>query len=152
MPKQIRWMLVNILSCLPAVSIRRKGNGASGMKRNHLVKAVSAVALISAAILAGSALAFAGTPTLGVDCGVGASMVGSDLAGKVTLGVPTTSCTLTFGVPYTTNAPACSATNETNGGGNPIAIGAATTTTTLVLASSTGWATGDIISYSCQEY
>jgi hypothetical protein len=116
------------------------------------------------AILAGtvvlfwSAISLAGVPTLGPDCGAtAASVVGSDAAGKVTLGVPdpalpvTGTCTLTFGVPYT-NPPSCSATNETNGGGFPAPAGTRSTHSTLVIGSSAGSAPGDVISYSCQEY
>ena len=52
-------------------------------------------------------------PTLGPDCGAGASIVGSDLAGKVTLGTNVTTCTLTFSSTWA-NAPACTAVSETN--------------------------------------
>jgi hypothetical protein len=108
-------------------------------------------------VLLWSGSSFAGTPLLGPDCGTGAAIVGSDSAGKVTIGAPeigvplTGTCTLSFSVSYT-NPPACSATNETNGGNFPTPAGAKTTYTTLVLGSSAGWITGDIISYSCQGY
>jgi hypothetical protein len=104
-----------------------------------------------------SAAAYAGTPSPGADCGAGATIVGSDSAGKVTLGthergVPVSGlCTLTFAVPYT-NPPACSATNETNRGGFPAPIGTRTTNTTLVIGSSAGSAPGDVISYICADY
>jgi len=114
--------------------------------------------LIAGAIaLLWSAAAFAGTPMLGADCGAGAAIVGSDSAGKVTLGTPEHSatvtglCTLSFGVPYT-NPPACSATNETNHGGFPAPMGTRTTNTTLVIGSAAGSAPGDIISYNCADY
>jgi hypothetical protein len=72
----------------------------------------------------------------------------------VTLGKPDTTvqvsgiCTVTFGTPYS-NAPACSATNETNAGGLPVSIGTRTTKSTLeiVLAEP-----GDVISYLCLDY
>jgi hypothetical protein len=101
-----------------------------------------------------SAAAFAGTPTLEPDCGIGATIVGSDSAGKVTLGKPDPSlevsgtCTLTFGAPYT-NAPACSASNETNSGGLPTPIGTRTTAAALELVFSVP---GDVISYVCADY
>ena len=60
-------------------------------------------------------------------------------------------CTLTFGVPYP-NAPACSAMNETNGGGFSVAVGVKTTNTTLELNSLSAWSVGDVISYMCQDY
>jgi len=104
-----------------------------------------------------SQASFAGTPTLGTDCGTTAAAIGSDTAGKVTIGVPdpllpyTGTCTLTFGTPYT-NAPACTAMNETNGGGYPAPAGTRSTQTTLTLGSTVGWAAGDVISYSCLDY
>jgi hypothetical protein len=110
-----------------------------------------------AAMLCWSAVSFAGTPTLGTDCGTTAVLVGSDLAGKVTIGTPdpllpnTGTCTLSFGAPYP-NAPACTAMNETNGGGFPVPMGTRTTTTTLTLGSSAGWVVGDVIAYSCLDY
>jgi hypothetical protein len=104
-----------------------------------------------------SEASFAGTPTLGTDCGTTAAAIGSDTAGKVTIGVPdpllpyTGTCTLTFGTPYP-NAPACTAMNETNGGGYPAPAGTRSTQTTLTLGSTGGWAAGDVISYSCLDY
>ena len=104
-----------------------------------------------------SGASFAGTPTLGTDCGTTAASVGSDTAGKVTIGTPdpllpyTGTGTLTFGTPYP-NAPACTAMNETNGGGYPAPAGARTTQTTLTLGSTVGWAAGDVIAYSCTDY
>jgi hypothetical protein len=107
--------------------------------------------LAGTAMLCWSAAAFAGTPTLGPDCGTGAAIVGSDAAGKVTLGQGATTCTLSFSVPYT-NAPACSATNETNGGGISIPVGPSTTVTTLLLSSVYPWHASDVISYICLDY
>jgi hypothetical protein len=51
-------------------------------------KGVLTALLAGTAVLLGSAAAFAGTPTLEPDCGIGATIVGSDSAGKVTLGKP----------------------------------------------------------------
>ena len=71
--------------------------------------------LAGAALLLWPGMSFA-APTLGADCGAGASIEGSDLAGKVTVGTNTVgTCTLTFALP-STNAPSCVAMNETNGG------------------------------------
>jgi hypothetical protein len=128
--------------------------------RRHLANTGRALTAMLAGtiILSWSAISFASTPTLGPDCGLtGASIVGSDAAGKITLGVPDPTipppgtCTITFSVPYT-NPPACSAMNETNGGGFPAPAGTRTTNTTLVIGSSVGSAPGDVISYTCQEY
>jgi hypothetical protein len=127
--------------------------------RRHFTRTRGALTaiLVGTAVLFWSAISLAGVPTLGPDCGTGASIVGSDAAGKVTLGTPdplipsTGTCTVTFSVPYT-NPPACSATNETNGGGFPAPTGAKTTNTTIVLGSSGGSVPGDVISYTCQEY
>jgi len=127
--------------------------------RRQSTRTGGAIAAIVAGMVAlfSSAIAFAGTPTLGTDCGAGASIAGSDTAGKVTLGVPdplipaTGMCTLTFSVAIT-NPPACSATNESNGGGFPAPAGTRTTNTTLVIGSSVGSAPGDVISYHCLDY
>ena len=113
--------------------------------------------MAGAVLLVWSAASFAGTPTLGTDCGTTATSVGSDTAGKVTIGVPdpllpdTGTCTLTFGTPYP-NAPACTAMNETNGGGYPAPAGSRTTQTTLTLGSTVDWVAGDVIAYSCLDY
>ena len=124
------------------------------MQRDSLrtVRALSA-SVVGAFALLWTAGAFAGTPTLESDCGVGATIAGSDSAGKVTLGKPDPNevngtCTITFGVPYT-NPPACTASNETNSGGFPTPMGTRTTTTSLELASA---APGDVISYVCADY
>lgn len=120
-------------------------------------KSVATALLAGAAVLIWSAAAFAATPLLGVECGTGAVIAGSDSAGKITLGTPdplipaTGTCTLSFSVPYT-NPPACTATNETNGGGFPAPVGAKTTYTTLIIGSSVGSLPGDVISYSCASY
>ena len=105
--------------------------------------------IAGAAVLLWSAASYAGIPALGADCGQSASIVGSDSAGKVTLGAaPSLSCTLTFSVPYP-NAPACSATNETNG---PRALGATTTPSNAAIVTIYPWVAGDVISYLCVEY
>ena len=109
--------------------------------------------LAATVVLLWSVASFAGTPTLGPDCGAGAALVGtsSDTAGKVTLGDTPSTCTLRFGVPYT-NAPACTGTNETSSGGNPVAVGTRTTPATLVLSAYVPWSGGDVLSYMCLDY
>ncbi len=130
--------------------IEKRESGALNMQRNSFT--TTAITILAAMVLLlWSAESFAGTPTLGPDCGAGASITGSDSAGKVTLGTSPSSCTLTFGVPYP-NAPACEATNETNGGGYSLAVGTKTTVSTLDLNSSMSWSAGDVISYLCQDY
>lgn len=115
-------------------------------------RGVLTASLAGTVLLFWSAISFAGTPTLGPDCGTGAAVVGSDSAGKVTIGAGMAgTCTLTFSVPYT-NAPACSATNETNGGGSAVFVGARTTPATMEMDQISPWNSGDVISYSCQEY
>src|SRR5438128_452489 len=112
---------------------------------------VTAALVAATVVLLWSAPSSAGTPSLGTDCGTAAVIVGSDTAGKVTLGSPvvgvpdTGTCTLGFSVPYT-NPPACSATDETNGGGFPAPTGTRTTNTTIVLGFSTGSVPGDVVS------
>jgi hypothetical protein len=127
--------------------------------QRYLAKTSGALRIMAASgiLLLWSAVSFAGTPILGTDCGSTATIIGSDAAGKVTLGTPdplipaTGTCTLTFSVPYT-NPPACAATNETNGGGFPTPMGTRTTNSTLVIGSSTGSPSGDVVSYACQDY
>ncbi len=113
--------------------------------------------LAGTAVLLWSAASFAASPLLGPDCGSGAAIVGSDAAGKVTLGAPAPgspmapACTLGFSVPPL-NPPACTATNETNGGGAAVAVGVRTTTTALEMDQLTPWNPGDVISYMCVGY
>jgi hypothetical protein len=107
--------------------------------------------LAGATMLCWSAASFAASPLLGPDCGTGAAIVGSDAAGKVTLGAGVTTCTLEFSVPPL-NPPACTAMNETNGGGFSVAVGVKTTTTTIELNSLSPWNPGDVISYMCISY
>ncbi len=118
------------------------------LSRTRSVAAFMAVA----AALCWSSTSLAATPTLGPDCGTGAAIVGSDSAGKVTLGTaPAATCTLAFSV-APLNPPACTATNETNGGGNAVPVGVRTTTTTVEMDGMYPWVPGDIVSYSCTSY
>jgi hypothetical protein len=118
--------------------------------RRHLSGSRGALTatLVATAVLFCSAISFAGTPTLGPDCGTNSSVVGSDSAGKATLGIGTSNtCTLTFSIPYT-NAPACITTNETQGR----AVGVSSTQSTAVLSGPYPFAAGDTITYLCAEY
>lgn len=123
------------------------------MRRRVSLGTSALTAVMAAAVLSMfCATSFAATPTLGQDCGGGATIVGSNAAGKVTLGAEPTTCTLTFTTPYA-NPPACGGTNETNGGSNsPVPIADKTTTTTVVLNAYTPWTAGDVISYLCVSY
>jgi hypothetical protein len=121
------------------------------LRRNLTTAGVIGVIAVAAVLMLDAAVSFAGTPTLGADCGTGASIAGSDSAGKVTLGVGVSSCTIEFSASGDV-APACSATNETNGGGNPMAVGTKSTTASVILISMTPWQVGDVISYICEGY
>jgi hypothetical protein len=106
------------------------------------------------AVLAGtfmmfsSAIALAGTPTLGPECGAGSSVVGTDAAGKATLGMGTSNtCTLSFSIPYA-NAPACIISNETQGR----EVGVSTTQSAATLSGPYPFNGGDTIAYVCAEY
>jgi hypothetical protein len=110
-----------------------------------------AVMTAGVAVLVLSATSFAGTPAPGAGCGSGATIVGSNTAGKLTIGTRSTTCVLNF-TPAFNHAPACMAMNETNGGAHAVAAGVKTTTTTLILDSAAPWAAGDIIAYSCSSY
>lgn len=133
--------------------------GAEAMRRNVLGKrAVLPILSIAAALLLWPAASFALSPTLGADCGLGASIVGADAAGKVMVGENVSTCTLTFSAPWP-NPPACTAMNETSqgrGGGGPSPLGLWTTKTGLVLDGRSAGAIplvdGDIISYLCVGY
>jgi hypothetical protein len=101
-------------------------------------------------VLFWSSFSCAGTPAPGPDCGTGASIAGSDSAGKMTLGEgvnTANTCTLTFSVPYT-NPPACIATNETHGA----TVGISTTQTGAVMSGPYPFTGGDVIVYICAEY
>ena len=115
---------------------------------------LTALVLAGAVLLLGPGTAFA-APALGVDCGAGASIMGSDSAGKVMVGTGVTTCTLTFTIPAL-NAPACAAVDETNGGGHPAPVGTRSTQTTLLLdatvPSGVVLAPGDVVSYICSSY
>ena len=78
-------------------------------------------------------------------CGTTPTIVGSDSAGKVTVGTGvTTSCTVTFAAAYITNAPACTVTGDT-----PAELYAATTSTTVLTITSSLDMDSDVISYQC---
>jgi hypothetical protein len=121
--------------------------------RRHVTKTGGALAalLVGTVLMLWSAVSFAGTPTLGADCGTGAAIVGSDTAGKVTVGQDVATCTLTFSAAQV-DAPACTATNETNSGGHAVSFGVRTTTTTMEMDGTYPWAAGDVVSYLCLDY
>ena len=107
------------------------------------------LALLAILLLAASqALA---QPTLDADCGAGATIVGTNTAGKVTIGTdPDWKCTLIF---PTSRNRACSGVVENSHvsiGIEPIGI--ATTDTTGVMASSYGFAPASVISYQCTQF
>lgn len=82
-------------------------------------------------------------PSIGGSCGTSPSIVGTDVAGKVTTGsVAPTSCTVTFAIVWT-NAPACFSVNETTAN-----LSRAVSTTTTVTLSGTMVA-GDVLAYHC---
>ena len=118
--------------------------------QRHLNGLRSALIAIMAGtmMLFSAAIALAGTPTLGPECGAGSSVAGSDSAGKITLGKGTTNtCTLTFSISYT-NAPACITTNETQGQ----EVGVSTTQSSATLSGPYPFNSGDTIAYVCAEY
>ena len=82
-------------------------------------------------------------PAVAGSCGSGPTIVGTDVAGKVTTGTGSpTSCTVTFATTWT-NAPACMVTNETTAN-----LARAVSTTTTVVLSGT-FVAGDVLSYIC---
>ena len=123
------------------------------MRKEIIWKVRAGVAMFSAGaiMLLWSATSFAGTPRLESDCGAGATIVGSDAAGKITLGVGVKTCTLTFSVTWP-NEPACIAVNETNGGGRASTVGMWTTKTHGVIDGTAPLSDGDVVSYQCIGY
>ena len=85
-------------------------------------------------------------PSLGA-CGTSPSIVGTDVAGKVTVGgagAGLTSCALTFAGLWT-NAPACTGVNETQ----ILFTKSVSTTTGLTFDTAATMATGNVIAYQC---
>jgi len=119
--------------------------------RNRILGRTGKLALVMGAALLYSATAFAGTPTLGSGCGGGATIRGSDTAGKLTLGTDNSTCVLTFSTAFA-NAPACMAMNETNGGAHANVAGVKSTASTLTIDAAAPWADGDTIAYICSTY
>ncbi len=117
--------------------------------RHAISSRTGALAIMVAALVLLAAPAFAGTPTLGAGCGTGASIAGSDTAGKLTLGTGSNICVLTFSTAFA-NAPACMAMDETNGGGHAAPAGLRTSTTQLMV--DVPWPDGDTIAYICGSY
>jgi hypothetical protein len=81
-------------------------------------------------------------PSLTGGCGAGESIVGTDTAGKVTLGAATGTCIVTFASPYA-NPPACVITNSVSS-----RVYSATTTTNEMDISGSVTAF-DVIMYKC---
>lgn len=78
-------------------------------------------------------------------CGTSPSIVGTDTAGTITVGTAAgTSCTLTFGVAYTTTPPTCTVSDASA----IVAIQPTVTTSTLVLTGSAAL-TSAKIAYIC---
>lgn len=111
--------------------------------RNLILAAVSILLMAATPAMA--------QPTLGADCGTGATINGSNTAGKFTVGTdPSWSCTLTF---TTAHKRACSGSVENSNVSIGIeAIGAATTDTTALFASPNGFSANYVISYQCMPF
>ena len=72
------------------------------------------------------------------------AMVGSDVAGKITVGTTvTTSCAMTFATAYA-NAPACVITGDTNA-----TLYSAVTSTTILTITSSADMDSDVIMFIC---
>jgi hypothetical protein len=119
--------------------------------RNRIVSRAGMLAVMATGALLWSAAAFAGTPSVGAGCGSGATIEGSDAAGKVTLGDNNTVCVLTFSTAFT-HAPACMAMDETNGGAHAVAAGVKSTQASLTFDAPAPWSDGDTIAYTCSSY
>ena len=103
---------------------------------------ILAVAVVLLVAMAGIAMA---QPTLGPDCGTGATVVGTNTAGKITLGTGNAgSCTLTL----PSHQRVCFSTEETHLYMNPTS----TTLTTVFIFFLQGAMDGDTITYSCPTF
>lgn len=81
-------------------------------------------------------------------CGLGGTIAGNDNAGRVTLGTaPGTTVTLTFAASWT-NAPVCTATDETAG----VASLVTAVNTTSVTFTDLTYSASDKVGYSCRGY
>lgn len=108
-----------------------------------------ALALLTIALLAATpAMA---QPTLGADCPSGTTLVGSDKAGRLVMSASPDSgiCTLEG---FPAHDRACSATNETSGGGYAQALGTQATTTTVAINFLSSATPGDVVSYQCSTF
>ncbi|SRR6266567_2674130 len=118
------------------------------------IRSVLGSFLAGVALLAATGTSFAVTPTVGADCD-GASIDGTDTAGKVRVGANIGTCTLTFSSPWP-KPPACTAMNEGNGSRGAAPVGTRSTTTTLVLDATSSRSASvnedDVISYLCVGY
>lgn len=93
----------------------------------------------------------AGTsPLTAAGCGTGATIAGSDVAGRVTLGTsPGTTCTLAFNVAWSPTAPVCHFSNESQS--QALRVTSAGTVSVTFGPGATMTA-GDVISYLCIGY
>jgi hypothetical protein len=92
----------------------------------------------------------ASAPLPGIGCGTGASIAGSDVAGRVTIGTfAGSSCVIAFGTAWSPNRPVCYFTNETQV--QPLSVTAGDTISVTFSAAVT-LTTGDVIGYICLGY
>ena len=88
-------------------------------------------------------------PVVG-SCGSGATITGSDVAGRVTIGTgATTSCVIGFGTAWSPNRPVCSFTNESQV--QTISV-SAITTGGVTFAASANLTSNNVIGYICIGY
>jgi|SRR5579862_6159774 len=89
-------------------------------------------------------------PSLGSNCGAGATPAGNDVVGRVTLGTsPGSYCTVTF-VTGWTQPPVCSVWNETSGARQ---VWPQPSTTALAILPQSGSLTAaDTLAYRCASY
>lgn len=119
-----------------------RGLSASGVPTCQTVVAADIAAALASGI-SGHLESTGTTPALSGSCGTSPSVVGTDVAGKVTTGsVAPSSCVLTFATAWT-NAPSCMVTNETTAN-----VARAVSSTTVVTLTGTMIA-GDVLSYLC---
>ena len=87
----------------------------------------------------------------GSGCGTGATVTGSDGAGRVTIGAsPSASCQIVFGTAWSPNAPVCYFTNESSHV-QPYAV-SSVSTLFVTFQATAAFNAGDTINYMCLSY
>lgn len=114
--------------------------------------ATSSIAIVATSTPIDHIMTTGATPIV-TSCGTNPIIVGTNSAGKVTIGTSIgndDTCIVTFRKSFP-NAPACFANNESNSNAGH-RVGTITTPTTLTIKVTNSFSSGDVISYGCLGY